>query len=82
VASTGSTPRAAARCGASPKSRYDRFGSDVTEADGRLYVGTHDGRVLAVELATGGRFCTADSSRTSGTTSIGTSLSMTTRSGR
>lgn len=26
-----------------PKSRYDRFGSDVTVAGGRLYLGTHDG---------------------------------------
>ena len=36
-----------------PKSRYDRFGSDVTAADGRLYLGTHDGRVLAVDAARG-----------------------------
>ncbi len=36
-----------------PKSRYDRFGSDVTVADGRLYLGTHDGRVLAVDPARG-----------------------------
>jgi outer membrane protein assembly factor BamB len=32
-----------------PKSRYDRFGSDVTVAGGRLYLGTHDGRVLSVD---------------------------------
>jgi outer membrane protein assembly factor BamB len=32
-----------------PKSRYDRFGSDVTVAGGRLYLGTHDGRLLAVD---------------------------------
>ena len=35
-----------------PKSRYDRFGSDVTVAGGRLYLGTHDGRVLALDPAT------------------------------
>jgi len=47
-----------------PKSRYDRFGSDVTVAGGRLYVGTHDGRVLALDPATGARvwdFATGDS---------------------
>jgi outer membrane protein assembly factor BamB len=32
-----------------PKSRYDRFGSDVTFAGGRLYLGTHDGRVVAID---------------------------------
>ncbi|HSD67111.1 MAG TPA: PQQ-binding-like beta-propeller repeat protein, partial [Vicinamibacteria bacterium] len=32
-----------------PKSRYDRFGSDVAVAGGRLYLGTHDGRVLALD---------------------------------
>jgi outer membrane protein assembly factor BamB len=36
-----------------PHSRYDRFGSAVTAAGERLYVGTHDGRVLALEAATG-----------------------------
>jgi outer membrane protein assembly factor BamB len=36
-----------------PKSRYDRFGSDVTVAGGRLYLGTHDGRVLALDPARG-----------------------------
>jgi outer membrane protein assembly factor BamB len=36
-----------------PKSRYDRSGSSVTVADGRLYLGTHDGRVLAVDPASG-----------------------------
>ena len=37
-----------------PKSRYDRFGSDVTVAGGRLYLGTHDGRVLvAIDPARG-----------------------------
>ena len=47
-----------------PKSRYDRFGSDVTVAGGRLYVGTHDGHVLALDTATGARlwdFATGDS---------------------
>ncbi len=38
-----------------PKSRYDRFGSDVTVAAGRLYLGTHDGRVLALDPARGER---------------------------
>jgi outer membrane protein assembly factor BamB len=36
-----------------PKSRYDRFGSDVTVAGGRLYLGTHDGKVLALDPDTG-----------------------------
>ncbi len=47
-----------------PKSRYDRFGSDVTVAGGRLYLGTHDGRVLAVDPARGERlweFASGDS---------------------
>jgi eukaryotic-like serine/threonine-protein kinase len=47
-----------------PKSRYDRFGSDVTLAGGRLYVGTHDGHVLALEATNGARlwdFATGDS---------------------
>jgi outer membrane protein assembly factor BamB len=47
-----------------PKSRFDRFGSDVTVAAGRLYVGTHDGHVLAIDPATGARlwdFATGDS---------------------
>jgi outer membrane protein assembly factor BamB len=38
-----------------PKSRYDRFGSDVTVAGGRLYLGTHDGHVLALDPAHGER---------------------------
>jgi outer membrane protein assembly factor BamB len=38
-----------------PKSRFDRFGSDVTAAGGRLYVGTHEGKLLALEAATGAR---------------------------
>jgi outer membrane protein assembly factor BamB len=47
-----------------PKSRYDRFGSDVTVAGGRLYVGTHEGKLIALEAATGARvweFATGDS---------------------
>jgi outer membrane protein assembly factor BamB len=46
-----------------PKSRYDRFGADVTVKDGRLYLGTHDGNVLALDPATGARlwsFATGD----------------------
>lgn len=47
-----------------PKSRYDRFGSEVAASGGRLYLGTHDGAVLALEAATGRilwRFQTGDS---------------------
>jgi outer membrane protein assembly factor BamB len=36
-----------------PKSRFDRFGSDVTAEGGRLYLGTHDGRVVAIDPARG-----------------------------
>lgn len=36
-----------------PKSRYDRFGSDVVARDGRLHLGTHDGKVLAVDPSSG-----------------------------
>jgi len=36
-----------------PKSRYDRFGSDVAVSGDRLYVGTHDGRLLALDAADG-----------------------------
>ena len=36
-----------------PKSRFDRFGSDVTVAGGRLYLGTHDGKLLALDPARG-----------------------------
>lgn len=36
-----------------PKSRYDRFGSDVTAVEGRLYLGTHDGRLVCVDAASG-----------------------------
>jgi outer membrane protein assembly factor BamB len=38
-----------------PKSRFDRFGADVTVEGERLYVGTHDGRVLALAAADGAR---------------------------
>jgi outer membrane protein assembly factor BamB len=38
-----------------PKSRFDRFGSDVTVDGGRLFLGTHDGKVLAVDPAAGQR---------------------------
>jgi len=47
-----------------PASRYDRFGSDVAIAGGRLYLGTHDGRVLAIEPERGTvvwSFATGDS---------------------
>jgi outer membrane protein assembly factor BamB len=47
-----------------PKSRFDRFGSDVTVAGGRLYLGTHDGRVMAIDPARGGKvweFASSDS---------------------
>jgi outer membrane protein assembly factor BamB len=36
-----------------PKSRFDRFGSDVTVDGGRLYLGTHGGRVLALDPTKG-----------------------------
>jgi outer membrane protein assembly factor BamB len=36
-----------------PKSRFDRFGSDVTVDGGQLYLGTHGGRVLALEPTKG-----------------------------
>lgn len=38
-----------------PASRYDRYGSDVTVAGGRLYVGTHDGRLLCLDPRDGAR---------------------------
>jgi len=47
-----------------PKSRYDRFGSDVTVVGDRLYLGTHDGRVLGLRAADGTTiwsFATGDS---------------------
>jgi outer membrane protein assembly factor BamB len=47
-----------------PTSRYDRFGSDVTVAGGWLYLGTHDGRILALDASTGAQaweFATGDS---------------------
>ena len=36
-----------------PKSRFDRFGWDVTAAGGRLYLGTQDGRVLCLDASDG-----------------------------
>jgi outer membrane protein assembly factor BamB len=38
-----------------PRSRFDRFGSDVAIAGGRLYVGTHDGNLIALDARTGRR---------------------------
>jgi outer membrane protein assembly factor BamB len=38
---------------AQPKPRFERFGSDVTVAEGRVYVGTHDGRVVALDAGRG-----------------------------
>jgi len=38
-----------------PRSRYDRFGSGVAVAAGRLYVGTHDGRLVAIDPARGAK---------------------------
>jgi len=35
-----------------PTSRYDRFGSDVVQVTRRLYLGTHEGRVLCLDAAT------------------------------
>ena len=35
------------------ESRFDRFGSDVTVAGDALYLGTHDGRLLAVDRRRG-----------------------------
>jgi len=37
-----------------PTSRYDRFGSDVTVAGDRLFVGTHEGRLLCLRAGDGG----------------------------
>lgn len=36
-----------------PKSRYDRFGADVVVEGGLVFAGTHDGRLLALDAATG-----------------------------
>jgi outer membrane protein assembly factor BamB len=47
-----------------PKSRFDRFGSDVAVVGGRLYLGTHDGRVVALDPARGDKaweFASGDS---------------------
>jgi outer membrane protein assembly factor BamB len=38
-----------------PKSRFNRFASAVTAGRGRLYLGTGDGHVLALDPATGAR---------------------------
>jgi len=35
-----------------PDSRYDRYGSDVVVVEGRLYLGTHEGRLLCLDAAT------------------------------
>src|SRR5581483_2216936 len=46
-----------------PKSRYDYRGSAVAVDDTRVYVGTHDGKILALDRATGVRqweFAAAD----------------------
>jgi outer membrane protein assembly factor BamB len=36
-----------------PQSRFDRWGSAVTASGDRLYVGTHDGRLLALDASRG-----------------------------
>jgi len=38
-----------------PRSRFDRFGSDVVVSGGRLFVGTHEGKVLALDPRDGSR---------------------------
>jgi len=38
-----------------PSSRFDRFGSEAAVAGDRVYVGTNDGRVVALLAATGAR---------------------------
>jgi serine/threonine-protein kinase len=38
-----------------PKSRFDRFASDVTVAGRKLYVGTQEGKLLALDAARGGK---------------------------
>jgi outer membrane protein assembly factor BamB len=38
-----------------PQSRYDSFGSAVVVSGGRLYLGTHDGKLLALEPEKGAR---------------------------
>lgn len=38
-----------------PNSRWDTHASGVALADGRLYVGTHDGQILALDTADGSR---------------------------
>jgi outer membrane protein assembly factor BamB len=47
-----------------PRSRFDRWASSATLAQGRLYIGTHDGRVQALDPRRGARlweFATGDS---------------------
>jgi outer membrane protein assembly factor BamB len=41
-----------------PKSRFDRYGSDAAVAGDRVYVGTHEGRILALDRARGSRLWT------------------------
>jgi outer membrane protein assembly factor BamB len=46
-----------------PTSKLDRFSSDVTVSEGRLYVGTYDGRIVALAAADGDmlwQFATGD----------------------
>ena len=38
-----------------PNSRYDSFSSEVTVADKKLFVGTHDGHVLALDPGSGSK---------------------------
>ncbi len=38
-----------------PNSRYDAFSSEVTVADKKLFVGTHDGHVLALDPGSGSK---------------------------
>jgi len=41
-----------------PKSRYDRFGSDAAIGDRWLFIGTHDGKLLAIDPSDGSRIWT------------------------
>jgi len=38
-----------------PKSRYDRYASGVTLSGGRLYLGTNEGKLVALDAATGAK---------------------------
>ena len=38
-----------------PESRFDHDAADIVAADGRLFVGTHDGRLLALDPGSGAR---------------------------